>query len=154
MTNSLVGSIIVLMIILIIVVVLFALLDRLLKGSPKKTTEKSVAPKKTVTEKPVEEPAAKTLPEMKIYNSELADDLNAIIKNSNQSVPQRLQIENHIDKESNISKYLRSKNYRSFDFGTDDENAATDDEKQPLTFTREDYKRIMALSNIDDKKPL
>ncbi len=153
MTNHLIGFVIVLMIVLIVVVASFAVLDRMLKGGTNKVAEKKSAPKKTPAEIPTEEPAAvKTLPAMNIYNSELADDLNAMIKNSNQNTPARLQIENHINKESNITKYLQSKNYRGFDFG--DDETVTDDTEQPLTFTREDYKRIVALSNIDDKKPL
>ncbi|MCM1403940.1 MAG: hypothetical protein NC133_00300 [Prevotella sp.] len=155
MTNYLVGFIVVLMIFLIIVVVLFAVLDRMLKGgSTKKAAPKNQGPKKTPIAKPTAEPTVvnQTPPVMKIYNSELADDLNEMLKSADNSGTARLQIENHINKESHIAKYLQSKNYRSFNFGDDETADNTADE--PLSFTREDYKRIMALSNIDDQKPL
>ncbi len=155
MTTYLIGLFVVLMIVLIVVVASFAVLDRMLKGgSTKKAAPKNTVPKKAPVEKPIEESIAvtKTPPTMNIYNSELADDLNEMLKSADNTGPTRLQIENHINKESNISKYLQSKNYRGFNFG--DESAADNDTEEPLSFTREDYKRIVALSNIDDNKPL
>ena len=47
------------------------------------------------------------------------------------------------------------KNYHNFDFDNVENNDAlvdSVDDNKPMTFTREDYKRFMALSNIDDKK--
>lgn len=156
MTNYLVNLIVILLIILIVVVVSFAVLDRLMKGGFKKPAEKTSTPAKAAqdkpAEKPVEEPKAPTA--MKIYNSELADDLNAMLKDADTATPARLQIENHMNKESNIAKYLQSKNYHGFDFGMDDNFSMDDEANEPMTFTREDYKRFVALSNIDDKKPL
>ncbi len=144
--------IIILLAVLAFVLVFFAVVDRLLKGgTAKKTPEKKPTSKPVSTEKAVEQPAVETKiqPTMKIYNSELADDLNAMLKDAKIDQSSRLQIEKHIERESNISKYIQSKNYHGFNFDTD---TATDNDEEPLTFTREDYKRFMALSNIDDKK--
>ncbi|MBQ7973459.1 MAG: hypothetical protein IJ295_00685 [Clostridia bacterium] len=148
------GLLLIAFIVLLVVIAFFAILDRLIKNSgSKKPVEKKPEPKKT-TEKvepapaPVETP--KTIPAMKIYNSQLADDLNEIIKKNDNDKSARLKIENHIHKEGNISKYIKGKNYQGFNFGTDEINA--DEEDKPMSFTIDDYKRIMALSNIDDKK--
>ena len=156
MITYLVRFLIAVLIVLVVVVLLFALVDRLLKSGQKKVADKTPAPK----EKPAEKPLAETVeeikpqPDMKIYNSELADDLNDILKKSNSNASNRLQIENHMNKEGNIAKYIKSKNYQTFDFGTDDDAAVADEGDKPLSFTREDYKRIVALSNIDESKPL
>ena len=145
----------ILIIILVVVLILFAVVDRLLKGgtakksSTKKPVTKTVETPKESKETPKE---IKVPTVMKIYNSELADDLNAILKESGTNKSQRLQMENHVNKESNISKYIQSKNYQSFDFGVDQDERTDEDADKPLTFTRDDYKRFMALSNIDDKK--
>ena len=143
-----------LLIILILISVFFALVDKLLKGGTnKKTEDKKPVPKTEPIEKPVAKLPTENKPQpvMQIYNSELADDLNAMLKESKEEKSSRLQIENHTDRVSNISKYIQSKNYHGFDFNSEDQYVAGQDEDQ-LTFTREDYKRFMALSNIDDKK--
>ena len=157
MANSSVGYIIILLVVLAVVIILFAFVDRLIKGSgpaKKKVEEKQLAPKEMPSEKIVQENKVETKSpvDMKIYNSELADDLNEIIKNTQRNETSRLQIEKHTDRTGNISKYIRDKNYQSFSFGTEDNTTAGDDE--PMTFTQADYKRIVALSNINDKKPL
>ena len=149
------GFVINAIIVLVVMLVLFAIIDRVLKGSTKKSTEKKSEEKPNKPEpKPViaeDKKVTPVEPQMKIYNSELADDLNEILKKTQVDSSARLKIENHMNKESNVAKYIKSKNYRSFHFeeqdGTNDEQ-----EEQPMSFTVEDYKRIMALSNIDDKK--
>ena len=90
---------------------------------------------------------------MEIYNSELADDLQAMLNEQPAETSSRLQIENHVKKSGNIAQYLQSKNYHGFNFDADVNPAEPDDNEKP-SFTSEDYKRIMALSNIDDHKPL
>jgi len=151
--------IVILIVVVVLVVLLFKLLDLFLKGgfAKKKTAEKKSATKAPDVEKkqkaaPVENKASGAL---KIYNSELADDLVAMLKDSNESQESsRLQVEKHMNKaENNISQYIKDKKYRSFDFGTDDANNTEEDE-EPMKFTREDYKKFLALSNIDDNKPL
>ncbi len=153
-------TIIVLLVILFVLIAVFALLEKYIKAGPTKKTEEkkteSVA-KQTAEVKPSNQKSdveVKTPVEMKIYNSELADDLNQMIKDSNSVQSSRLQIENHLDKESNIRKYIKNKNYHSFDFGTENDDDNSTEEEPAITFTSEDYKRIMALSNIDDNKPL
>lgn len=146
--SSLIFSLVFLIILLII---FFAIVDKFLKGGKKidKKTESIKIPEKSSIET-VSVENKNSLPTMKIYNSELADDLSEILKSSQNETSSRLKIENRSDKENNIAKYIKSKNYRSFDFNTE-ETANTDTEKE-LSFTLEDYKRIMAISNIDDKK--
>ncbi len=150
--------IIILLIALGVVVLLFAVVDRIFKksGATKKADEKKTESKPIVSEKTSNEQISeiKSRPTMKIYNSELADDLNAMLKQSSNNESSRLQIENRKNRESNISKYIREKKYRSFDFGKVDDEPIEDDDNEPLTFSREDYKKFMALSNIKDKKPL
>lgn len=161
MVTFLIRLLIGLLIMLVVVVIAFALLDRLIKGGSKKVSEITSAPKEKPAEKPVKEPvlevksAPQAAPQMEIYNSGLADDLNSMLKNSSSASSSRLQIENHLNKKGNIAKYIKDKNYHGFDFGSEDVAANSDDDnEEPLSFTREDYKRIMALSNIDDDKPL
>lgn len=156
MQNDSKNLIITLLIVLIIVVVLFMLLDCFLKGGTKKTVEK--APAKTEkAEKQIETKPTpvenKVLPAMQIYNSELADDLEKMLKNTNLSEPARLEMEKHLNKESNIAKYIQSKNYHNLDFDSE-EDTVSNNEDETLTFNREDYKRFLALSNIDEDKPL
>jgi len=148
------GLLLVSIIILVIVIILFAILERIMKNSPKKNTEKASPkvvkelPKVTEETTKIENPI-----NMKIYNNELADDLNEIINKSNNK-DKRLQIENHLNKKGNIANYIQSKNYHGFNFDTEEVvNEEVTDEDVP-TFTKEDYKRIMAFSNIDDKKSL
>ena len=154
---NLISILIISCIVLVMVVIGFAILDKLLKGTPAKKTEKPALEKDAKSEPPVVEKNivtnTATSPKLKIYNSELADDLNKIIKESSQTSSSRLQIENHINKETNIIKYVQNKKYQSFDF-SDDTTKENETDDQPLTFSREDYKRFMALSNIEDKKPL
>ncbi len=148
------GLLFVTIILLIIVIILFALLERLMKNSPKKNTEK-VSPKvNKELPKIIEETTKVESPsDMKIYNNELADDLNEIIKKSNNK-EMRLQIENHLNKKGNIANYIQSKKYRGFNFESEEViNDESTDVELP-SFTQEDYKRIMAFSNIDDKKSL
>lgn len=147
------GFIFVLLAVLIVVIVFFAIVDYYLKNSgKKKTVEKKPAAKPVVEEKPkeVKPTEPKSTPVMKIYNSELADDLNKIIKETDTSQTSRLNVESHLGRESNISKYIHEKNYQGFHFDAENDNLTEEDET--MTFTREDYKRFMALSNIDDKK--
>ena len=143
------GFLIVAIIILVFVLCVFAIVDSMLKKSPKteKTPTKSVKEKAETPAIPKEE----TPPVMQFYNTHLADDLNEILENTNKD-NNRLQIENHLNKKGNVAKYIQSKNYHGFNFETED--APTEVTKDELTFTQEDYKRIMALSNIDDRKPL
>ncbi len=150
--GDLVLFLIVALVVLFVLVLFFNLLERFLKGSSKKATEKPVAPKPS----PAKDVEPSETPVLKIYNSELADDLQEILKQSNNNETARLQVESHISKEGNIAKYIKSKNYSGFNFDNDDETDASDDEDgdKGLSFTKEDYKRIMALSNIDDKKSL
>lgn len=141
-------------IIIAVIVALFAILDRVLKGGTKKAEKKPEEKKPEPAPAPVQpiskpEPEAVQKPTMQIYNSELADDLNEILKKTETDNTVRLKIENHVHKESNVAKYIKSKNYRNFDFGAEEN---TEEKEEPMTFTIEDYKRIMALSNIDDKK--
>ena len=156
MITNLPSLLIGLLIVLLFVMIFFAVLDKLLKGdigkkkpAPKTEESKKVA-KEQVPEKP--KPEEPTQPAMKIYNSELADDLAAMIKAEGDTSTTRLQIEKHTNRESNIAKYIQSKNYHGFDFGT--EESAAEKDNEDLTFTSEDYKRIVALGNIDDAKPL
>ena len=143
-----------LIIVLVFVICFFAVLDRLLKSGAKKSDKKKETKKneekkaEPVEEKPV---VNKPQPTMKIYNSELADDLNEILKTSQADASIRLKIENQMKNESNIAKYIKSKNYQSFNFESNLDDSEEDVEK-PLSFSIEDYKRIVALSNIDDKK--
>lgn len=154
--ENLIGFVFSSFIVLVIIIVLFAILDWFLKGGNKKAEKKpevktEAKPEPTPNPTPVEtkqEPKAE--PTMKIHNSELADDLNEILKKSQTENSVRLKIESHAHKESNVAKYIKSKNYRSFEF--DDAPTSENDTEEPLTFTIDDYKRIMALSNIDDKK--
>lgn len=154
MLNKVLAYIFPLLIALVVIVLFFAIVDKLLKGSASKKAEDK---KPTPKNEPVEKPAAKLptenqpQPVMQIYNSELADDLNAMLNETKEEKTSRLQIENRADKVSNISKYIQSKNYHGFDFDSEGLNTTEQDEDQ-LTFTRDDYKRFMALSNIDDKK--
>lgn len=156
MGNGFSSSIIILLVVLVVVIILFAGVDKFLKGGVvKKSPEKKTASKPVVEEKTVKEPTKPknenpTVPVMKIYNSELADDLNAMLKETDSSKSSRLQIENHINRASHISQYIHDKNYHSFDFGNETEDA--DEVNETLTFNRDDYKRFMALSNIEDKK--
>ena len=141
-------------IIIAVIVALFAILDRILKGSTKKTEKKPEEKKSEPAPAPVQpiskpESEAVQKPTMQIYNSELADDLNEILKKTETDNTVRLKIENHVHKESNVAKYIKSKNYRNFDFGAEEN---IEEKEEPMTFTIEDYKRIMALGNIDDKK--
>ncbi|MBO4726031.1 MAG: hypothetical protein J5598_00330, partial [Clostridia bacterium] len=111
MTNGIV-LIVILLIILVVVMVFFAFLDKVLKGSTTKAPEKK--PVTSMPAKPAEKPNTekKELPAMKIYNSELADDLDKMIKDSDdRQQTSRLQFENHINKENNITKYIQDKNY-------------------------------------------
>ena len=139
--------------IVVIISLLFKILDHFLKNGFKKTekkTEEKKTPAKPETVLTPTNQQTEVKPTMKIYNSELADDLNKILKDSETEDSVRLKIENHVHKESNVAKYIKSKNYQGFDFG----GAETNDEEveKPLSFTIDDYKRIMALSNIDEKK--
>ena len=149
--------IIFLLILLGVVPLLFFLVDRSLKGGSAKPAEKKAESPKAVVEKPAEPvKAAEVKPAvtMKIYNSELADDLNKMLEETDTNQSSRIQIENHTNKESNISKYITEKKYHGFDFGADGEGIIDDTESEQFTFNREDYKKFMALSNIDDNKPL
>lgn len=141
------------LIMLIVIVVIFALLDRAMKSGIKKTSENNSTPEEKPEAKPIEEPVQETkpAPKMEIYNSELADDLNEMLKDSKQTSSSRLQIENHLNKGSNIAKYIQEKNYRSFDFGAENNISDGIDD---ATMNREELKRIIALSHINDDKPL
>ncbi len=142
---------IVLVLILVGIVILFAVADHLLKTNSKKN-EKKVEQPKAEQEVSVVEKKEEVVPTMKIYNSELADDLNEIIKQTEQEHSTRLKVDKHTNKEGNISKYIKRKNYQEFDFGGSEEEEMVTQEEDPISFTMDDYKRIMALSNIDDKK--
>ena len=149
MVTNYVGFMIGLIIFLVIVVIAFGLIDRLLNqkpSEPKKNESDAVKPAPAEEKPPISESKPNV---MQIYNSELADDLNEMLKHTDNNENARLNLENHIDKESNISKYIHEKNYQSFDFADSDDSTSSDEE-QPMTFTREDYKKFMALSNIDD----
>ena len=154
-------GIVVLLVVLAVVATLFALVDKMLKGdSAKKPAEKKTEVAKPAQEiKPIES-VQETKPintgsRMQIYNSELADDLNAMLSEQPESSQSsRLQVETHTNRESNISKYIHEKNYHGFDFNTDDADSVSAEDNQPMSFSREDYKKFMALSNIDDDKPL
>lgn len=151
--------IVILVITVIVVALLFKFLDFVLNGGfpKKKSAEKKPAVKSVTAEEQIKKSVVENKPtvSMKIYNSELADDLEAMLKKSSEnSQSSRLQVENHVNTENNnISKYIKEKKYSSFDFGVGD-STNQDDVEEPMTFTREDYKKFMALSNIDDDKPL
>lgn len=152
MTNNYFGYIIGTLVVLAVVMVVFLLVDRLLKNDGKKAAAETKPADKPV-EKPAEKPVTEVkIPTIQIYNSELADDLNEILKHTNSNNDARLNIESRVDRESNISKYIHDKKYESFNFADETESMTQDDEQQPMKFTREDYKKFMALSNIDDKK--
>ncbi len=146
MSGNYISYIIGLLIVLAVVLVLFILVDKLLKDGNKKVTKAEPSSGKTSSEKPADKTATveTKIPVMHIYNSELADDLNRMIKDSTPNETTRLKVEN---KQSSISKYIQSKNYESFNFANDFETS--DDEDDTMKFTREDYKKFMALSNID-----
>ena len=140
---------------LVIVLLLFVLVDWYLKRGNQKQTAKP-AVKKEVTEptdakeKSTPEPAATavtSLPSMNIYNSNLADDLDAMLKAS-KSQPTRQERSNQITAKGHIADYVAIKNYHTFAFDTE----PNEDAEQPMTFTKKDYKKFVALSNIDDKK--
>lgn len=155
--NYLMNFIIVLLIVLIIVVVSFAILDRILKNDAKKNSTKIPETKSTDIIESNQEPKneLEPAPAMKIYNSELADDINAMLNDQqSDSASNRLQLENHLHKTSNISKYIKSKNYQHFDFVPEENSTEDAETDKSLLVTRDDYKRIIALSHIDDDKPL
>lgn len=152
MTTNYFGYIIGTLVVLAVVMIVFLLVDKLLKSDGKKVDAKTKP-----ADKPAEKPTEKVVSEVKaptiqIYNSELADDLNEILKHTNSDNDARLNIESRVDRESNISKYIHAKKYESFNFADETESISQDEEQQPMKFTREDYKKFMALSNIDDKK--
>lgn len=142
------------LVILAVVIVFFLLIDKLLKYEPKKA-EPQKDDTKTEAPKPVEKTVANSVaekpnvPVMQIYNSELADDLNELLKNSEKKDNSRIKVESHIVESGNISKYVKEKNYHEFNFNEENPDTAED---EPMTFTREDYKKFMALSNIDQPK--
>ncbi|MBR4419100.1 MAG: OadG family protein [Clostridia bacterium] len=141
---------IVMLLILVGIIVLFALVDWLMKNDSKKKetkVEQQAEPKA-----PEAENKEEAVPTMKIYNNELADDLNEIIQKTEQEHSSRLKVEKHTNKEGNISKYIKRKNYQEFDFGNNESDDKSVEEEGSMSFTMDDYKRIMALSNIDDKK--
>lgn len=150
MADSYLGYIIGALVILAAILVVLLLTDKLLK-----TDNKKPDPNPT-EEQPVEKPAEKpttavNAPVMQIYNSELADDLNELLKNSKNDGDSRLNVEGRIDRQSNITKYIHEKKYEGFNF-VDDDSKTNQEEDVGMKFTREDYKKFMALSNIDDKK--
>ena len=136
---------VILVIVAIVVALLFKFLDFVLKGGvpKKKPAEKKPASKPVIAESPIKKTAVESKPTgpLKIYNSELADDLVAMLKNSNENQQSsRLQVENHLNTENNnISKYIQEKKYRGFDFGADGNKNQVEDNEEPMTFTREDY---------------
>ena len=141
---------IVMLLILVGIIVLFALVDWLMKNDSKKKeakVEQQAEPKA-----PEAENKEEAVPTMKIYNNELADDLNKIIQQTEQEHSSRLKVDKHTNKEGNISKYIKRKNYQEFDFGNNELDDKSVEEEDSMSFTMDDYKRIMALSNIDDKK--
>ena len=90
-------------IIIAVIVALFAILDRVLKGGTKKTEKKPEEKKSQPEPAPVPvqpiskpEPEAVQKPTMQIYNSELADDLNDILRKTETDNTVRLKIENHV----------------------------------------------------------
>ena len=150
MAEGYLGYVIAALVILAVVLVVFLLADKFLKQDGSKVTKDKKTDEPAV-EKPVEKvPEAPKSPVLQIYNSELADDLNEMLKHTDNSENSRLNIESHLDRESNISRYIHEKKYEGFNFA--DENAPAEEEDQPMKFTREDYKKFMALSNIDDPK--
>ena len=140
---------------LVIVLVLFLLGDWYLKRSGQKKTDKPAAKNeaKAATEvKPNRTESASTAatttpPTMNIYNSNLADDLDTMLEVS-KSQPTHQERSNQITTKSHIADYVAAKHYHTFSFDED----ANEEEKPTMTFTKEDYKKIVALSNIDDKK--
>lgn len=137
---------------LVSVIIIFAFVDRILKGSPKKSETKTEKTKVAENPKPEIIDQEKKIPTMKIYNSELADDLNKIIEASEKDESSRIKIDQYTNKEGSISKYIKKKNYQTFDFGGTEEDENGGEDENSLSFTLDDYKRIVAISNIDDKK--
>lgn len=139
---------------LVVLLLLFVLVDWYLKRGNQKKADKPAAktetPKPTAAkEKAIPEAAPTTvaLPSMNVYNSNLADDLDAMLKAGNsQSV--RQERTNKITTKGHIADYVAAKNYHTFSFDVD----PNEDVDQSTTFTKEDYKKFVALSNIDDKK--
>lgn len=139
-------------VILVSVIIIFAFVDRMLKGSTKKSETKTEKTKAAENPKPEIIDQEKKISTMKIYNSELADDLNKIIEASEKDESSRIKIDQYTNKEGSISKYIKKKNYQTFDFGGTDEDENVGDDEDSISFTLDDYKRIVAISNIDDKK--
>lgn len=140
---------------LVVVLLLFFLADWYLKrGDKKKTAKPNTKPAPTATPNKADKPSTEakpvtktTLPTMTIYNSNLADDLDVMLRDK-QTQPGRPNLSNRVATKGHIANYVAEKNYHTFDFA----EPALTDEPEPMTFTKEDYKKIVALSNIDDKK--
>lgn len=140
---------------LVIVLLMFVLVDWYLKRGNQKQSDKPAVKKEATEptdakEKPTAEPVSTTvtpLPAMNIYNSNLADDLDAMIK-ADKAQPTRQERGNQITTRGHIAEYVAAKNYHTFSFDAE----PNEDVNPSMTFTKEDYKKIVALSNIDDKK--
>lgn len=124
--------------------VLFFVVDHFLlndkKRESKKTTKepaKNPEPKEPEPETKPVEPAPKSVT---IYNSNLADELDVALKQPATTDQSR----------SSIAEYIAKKNYHAFNF---DDAGVTDTEAgEDFTITKDDYKKMVALSNITDKK--
>lgn len=104
---------------------------------PAKETPKTPEPKVT---KPEPKPEVKEPQSATIYNSNLADELDAALKQPTSTAQSR----------SSIAEYIAKKNYHAFNF---DDVGVTDAEAgEDFTITKDDYKKMVALSNITDKK--
>ncbi len=141
---------------LVMILLLFFLADWYLKRSDKKKTSKPVISQKTPAETAKEKqtptvtnPDKQVKPTtMTIYNSNLADDLDAILKDEETSSLHH-NLSNRLTSKGQIANYVAEKHYHTFTF---DNQPETIDNSETPTFTKEDYKKIVALSNIDDKK--
>ena len=147
------------LLVLVALVLILQLIDYLMKkDKSKKKSPAAAQPAKPTatqqtpsTEQPSNQPS--TPQRLTIYNSELADDLETMLNQKQTENQTRIEIGKHLNRENHVKEYLKSKNYHSFEFN-DENNSdnANKDNEEAEGFTKEDYKRIMTLSNIVDKK--
>lgn len=139
--------------ILIGFVLLFFLVDRYLLKDKKKDASKptkDAKPAEPKVAKPETKPEPQAQKTVAIYNSNLADELDATLKQKTLINESRLN-EPQTSRRGNIAQYIAQKKYKPFNF-SDAELDEMPPDADKLSITKEDYKKIVALSNITDKK--
>ncbi len=137
-------------VLLVVLLGLFLLVDWYLKRDNKnkatKTATKNEVTKPITTAAKTEPATAVAQPAMTIYNSNLADDLSTMLETGHAEPTDRKHTGLNAN-QSKIAKYIAEKNYHTFAFDADPNT-----ETIPMSLTAEDYKKFVAISNIDDKK--